>query len=202
MLDRTIFDAMPIPIFLVGADLEVLDLNAAAVQFCGQTKDAVYRRRGGDVLHCLHSTDVPQGCGRGPACVDCLIRNSVSQSLTGQIVSRRRINLQITQDGLTRDLQTLITTCPVSDGSEKQALLMIEDITELSGLKSLVPICANCKKVRNDEQFWQSLEHYLRLNAGVDFSHGICPSCADQLYPDLRQKTTKPAHETSLSEER
>ncbi len=187
MLDRSIFNAIPIPLFVMGADTEILDLNAAAIEFCGQTRDAIYRRRGGDVLHCLHSTNVPQGCGRGPACADCPIRCSVAKCLSGQASTRRRINLQVTQDGETKDLQALITVCPFTNDDGAIALLMLEDITDLSGLKNLIPICAHCKKIRDDEHYWDTLELYLRRHAGVDFSHGLCPACADELYPELRK---------------
>ncbi len=187
MFERTIFDAIPIALFLVTTDLEILDLNVAAARLSESTRDSVYRRRGGDVLHCLHATDVPQGCGRGPACADCAIRDSVKRCLTGQTISRRRANLQVKQGTTTKDLQVLITACPIQNDSEKRGLLMIEDITDLTTLKNLIPICANCKKVRDDDQYWQHLELYFRRHAGVDFSHGICPSCADQLYPELRR---------------
>jgi hypothetical protein len=63
----------------------------------------------------------------------------------------------------------------------------MEDITDLSTLKNLIPICANCKKVRDDDQYWHNLELYFTRHTGVDFSHGICPSCADELYPELRK---------------
>ncbi len=73
-----IMNAIPVPIFLVDDDVRILDLNAAASGAFGLQKEAVYHRRGGDALHCLHSHDVPEGCGGAPACQACVIRNSVA----------------------------------------------------------------------------------------------------------------------------
>jgi PAS domain-containing protein len=187
-LDRTVFDAVPIPMFMVDDDVQILDLNHAAALFCGQDKSAVYRRRSGHVLHCLRSTDVPEGCGKGPACRSCVIRNSVATSVHGQTVSRRRMNLQVAQGLENKELQILVTACPLPDGNKGRALLMMEDITSLSTLKSLIPICMKCKNVRQDDEYWQTLEGYVHEHMGVDFSHGLCPECVHDFYPELREK--------------
>lgn len=183
-LDRTIFEAIPIPTFVVDEEVRILDLNGSASAFCGQDRGQVYRRRGGHVLHCLHSTDVPEGCGKGPSCGSCVIRNSVKSSLDGQIVSRRRMNLQISA----KDLHIQVTACPLPEGQEGRALLMVEDITHLSTLKNLIPICLKCKDVREDEEYWKTLESYVHEHMGVDFSHGLCPKCVNEFYPELRRK--------------
>lgn len=52
-------------------------------------------------------------------------------------------------------------------------------------LKGLIPICANCKKVRNDDGFWEQVEVYIRDHSEADFSHSICPNCIKELYPNI-----------------
>lgn len=61
----------------------------------------------------------------------------------------------------------------------KQAL---DNIKKLQGL---IPICAKCKKIRDDEGFWDQVEVYISKHSDVKFSHGICPDCARLLYPDI-----------------
>ncbi len=56
------------------------------------------------------------------------------------------------------------------------------DVKELRGI---VPICANCKMVRADTGYWQQVEQYVSEHSAAEFSHGICPACVTQLYPDL-----------------
>lgn len=52
-------------------------------------------------------------------------------------------------------------------------------------LEGLIPICANCKKIRNEEDQWQHLEIYISEHSLSEFSHGICPDCARELYPEF-----------------
>jgi hypothetical protein len=52
-------------------------------------------------------------------------------------------------------------------------------------LEGFIPICANCKKIRNKEDQWEQMEKYITQHSLARFSHGICPDCARQLYPDL-----------------
>lgn len=53
---------------------------------------------------------------------------------------------------------------------------------EIKTLNGLIPICCHCKKIRNDEGYWQQVEVYVRDHTHADFSHGICPECAKALY--------------------
>jgi hypothetical protein len=55
-------------------------------------------------------------------------------------------------------------------------------IHEIDTLSGLIPICAHCKKVRNDEGFWEQVETFVRDRSAADFSHSVCPDCAEQLY--------------------
>jgi len=55
---------------------------------------------------------------------------------------------------------------------------------ELATLRSLLPICAHCKKVRDDDGYWDQIDSYIRKHTHVDFTHGICPDCAAELYPE------------------
>jgi len=65
---------------------------------------------------------------------------------------------------------------------ENQQTLLHELQTALSQVKTLqgwIRICANCKRVLNDAGVWEQFESYVHTHAGVDFSHGICPACAE-----------------------
>jgi hypothetical protein len=56
---------------------------------------------------------------------------------------------------------------------------------EVKTLQGLLPICAACKKIRDDQGYWSQIEGYLMKHSEVRFSHGICPDCLRKLYPDL-----------------
>lgn len=57
-------------------------------------------------------------------------------------------------------------------------------------LSGLLPICASCKSVRDDDGYWKQVETYLATHADVTFTHGICPTCFDKLYGDVDLKDT------------
>jgi hypothetical protein len=58
-------------------------------------------------------------------------------------------------------------------------------LKEIRVLKGLIPICANCKKIRDDQGFWHQVESYIAAHAEVAFTHGICPECKLKLYPEF-----------------
>jgi hypothetical protein len=58
-------------------------------------------------------------------------------------------------------------------------------LTQITILRGLIPICANCKKIRDDDGYWHHIELYLAQKIDARFTHGICPQGARKLYPHL-----------------
>lgn len=58
-------------------------------------------------------------------------------------------------------------------------------LNEIKTLRGIVPICASCKKIRDDAGFWQQVDVYVRDHSEAEFSHGICPECMKRLYPEF-----------------
>jgi DNA-binding response OmpR family regulator len=67
----------------------------------------------------------------------------------------------------------------------------LEDaLATIKSLKGLIPICAYCKKIRNDGDYWQQLEIYISEHSEAEFSHGICPDCFDDHLKDELDKNS------------
>lgn len=66
---------------------------------------------------------------------------------------------------------------------EKNAQLQ-EALDNVKTLKGLLPICANCKKIRDDKGYWNQIEEYIENHSDALFSHGLCPECEEKLYGD------------------
>ena len=64
-------------------------------------------------------------------------------------------------------------------------------LTEVKTLSGFIPICASCKKVRNDDGFWDQIEKYILERSDAQFSHSICPECREKLYPELGPSKVK-----------
>jgi len=67
---------------------------------------------------------------------------------------------------------------------ERQKLLikLQNALDEIKTLKGLIPICSHCKKIRDDQGYWNILESYIQKHSEASFSHGMCPECSDKLY--------------------
>jgi ligand-binding sensor domain-containing protein len=67
---------------------------------------------------------------------------------------------------------------------EKELNIRIQEaMVDIKVLGGLIPICAECKKIRNDKGYWDQLEEYIQTHSEAQFTHGICPDCAEKLYP-------------------
>jgi CheY-like chemotaxis protein len=64
----------------------------------------------------------------------------------------------------------------------------LQDVKKLSGL---LPICASCKRIRDENDNWHQIEHYIASHSEADFSHSICPDCAHRLYPEVYPEKEK-----------
>jgi len=78
---------------------------------------------------------------------------------------------------------------------EKLIRKIQKTLTMVNQLSGLLPICASCKKVREDSGYWTQIEAYVQEHSEAEFSHGICPECEEKLYPEFSGKDQ--AHERS-----
>lgn len=60
-----------------------------------------------------------------------------------------------------------------------------EALMHVKRLQGMLPICASCKKIRNDKGYWTEIESYLSMHTDAEFSHGLCPDCIRKLYPEM-----------------
>ncbi|HEY3400377.1 MAG TPA: PAS domain-containing protein [Geothrix sp.] len=65
----------------------------------------------------------------------------------------------------------------ITDRVETQAALDEALASQIRTLQGLLPLCMFCKKIKNDDGYWEALEHYVREHSDADFSHGLCPDC-------------------------
>ena len=75
---------------------------------------------------------------------------------------------------------------------EQETRRLQEALANVRTLSGLIPICACCKKIRDDKGYWNQLELYIQQNSDAIFSHGLCPDCAHQLYPEFAEAPAEP----------
>ena len=76
---------------------------------------------------------------------------------------------------------------------EKEGLIfeLQKALNAVKTLGGLLPICASCKKIRDDKGYWNQIETYIREHSQAEFSHGICPDCIEKLYPEYTSSRKK-----------
>lgn len=183
-----VLDGYPAPTLIVDDDVRAEYVNRAGRRALGLESPPELERalltRGGHLLHCVHAAEVPEGCGRAPACRNCVIRSSVGKALSTDAVHRARAFLQLEAAGGVAEVHVLVSAAPVRARGRRLVVLTMEDVTDLVTLASLVPICFRCRKIRNEEHYWQTVEEYFKEKADIDFSHALCDECLEKYYPE------------------
>ncbi len=129
-LHRAMFDAMPMPVFLVDADASILEYNAAASQLVGSKKHLVLRRRLGEVLDCLHATEAPDGCGHSAACPECGMRKSIQTAARGRRVTRQVATLERRAESKRTKVNLRVGCHPFTFEGHSFNLLVLEGLND------------------------------------------------------------------------
>jgi PAS domain S-box-containing protein len=122
------------------------------------------------------------------------------------IQTRGNVNPIVTKDGRELQIEWYDKTLKDPEGRVVGLLAIGQDITErkqteaereklvgelqkafseIKTLKGILPICASCKRIRDDKGYWNQIEAYIRDRSDAQFSHGICPECREKLYPEF-----------------
>jgi signal transduction histidine kinase/CheY-like chemotaxis protein len=125
-----IYDNAPLIMMLVDAECRVCKANKMAEECAGEDEADLIGRRGGEAWRCLHSLDDPDGCGFGPYCQACRVRDTVIDTLeTGQNHHQVEASLPFLIEGEPRDLTFLLSTARLAVRGEPQVLITVQDIT-------------------------------------------------------------------------
>ena len=97
----------------------------------------------------------------------------------------------MTRDILTApEAATAMLPCAKLAEQERERLIieLQEALAKVKTLSGMLPICASCKKIRDDKGYWQQIEAYISDHSEAEFSHGICPDCAEKIYGKYYKK--------------
>jgi PAS domain S-box-containing protein len=96
------------------------------------------------------------------------------------------------QEALSRLQEEVVQRTNTEEEREKLIGELQAALTEIKTLSGMLPICASCKKIRDDSGYWSQIEVYIGEHSDAEFSHGICPECIESLYPEFRGKIDNP----------
>ncbi len=179
---------------IIAVDLngQIQFMNPIATQLTGWRQDEALGQPLERVLHLVHDNS------------DTML--SPQRFDLAAITSPQAPQLLMTKDGTTRPIEISIAAirddCDIMIGmivsfrdiserrrleAEREQLIgeLQNALAKVKTLRSLIPMCASCKRIRDDAGYWTQIEIYLHDHAATDISHGLCPECARRLYPDF-----------------
>ena len=77
-----------------------------------------------------------------------------------------------------------------------------EALAQVKELRGILFICSSCKKIRDDNGFWDEIEHYIANHSQAEFSHSICPDCEEELYPEFSKRRDSGIDESRSTDDR
>lgn len=152
---------------------------------------ALGRLAGGDIDVILLDLSLPDGTGiktfskvhsQAPAVPIVILTGLDDADSAAKAVSEGAQDYVVKGD---LDGRLLARTIRFAIERQKLLLKLKEARTQISDLAKLIPICSNCKKIRQDTGYWQAIESYITEQSGALVSHGICPDCMRSLYPEI-----------------
>jgi len=183
-----LLNAIPSYVFVFDKDVRVAYCNAAGTELNGDGSMSKLRKVCGEALHCVHSGEEGLACGTTRYCKDCLLRSSIEKAFAGEKVFRLKTGLTVARKRGVNRAELLLSTFPFHHDGTPYVLALLDDVSELNELRSIVPICAWCKKIRDDKKYWRKVEDYVQEHMEVQLTHGICPECSAQVSNDIKSQ--------------
>ncbi|MFH1437331.1 MAG: sigma 54-interacting transcriptional regulator, partial [Pseudomonadota bacterium] len=132
---KTLFATIPCGVLIVDTDRRVHALNNVIERSFGISEAEVINKRGGEALGCIHAYESPKGCGYSDYCANCKVRSTALDAIAGEQVHRNRAEVQVKSGTGVRDLVLLVSAAPMEFDKERLAVVILEDITELTRLR-------------------------------------------------------------------
>jgi len=172
----------------------VLDGDSQAILFVNETANRMLGYGTTDLLGCPFSKVLPEGSA------ELLDEAELVDGVYGPVAFRRAdggtVHADVTAavipwDGRPALLYSLRDVTQRTRMEKERARLigeLREALAAVRQLSGLLPICANCKRIRDDQGYWETVERYISARSDAEFSHGICPTCREELYPELSDR--------------
>ncbi|OGV35395.1 MAG: hypothetical protein A2020_06590 [Lentisphaerae bacterium GWF2_45_14] len=163
---------VPVPIFIVNSDDEVIMLNSPRFEsaekgFCCVHEGELNNWRISKESHCIFCETVHEARKKDEKII-------------------RKGSWQIAAGSSRKELIVLIHATPVTIENDKFVFVALENITEVEQLKGLLPICMECNKIYdNGTSEWIRIDEFITERSPAKFSHGLCPICSERLMDDI-----------------
>jgi PAS domain S-box-containing protein len=186
VLYRLLFENGLDGLMLTSPDGTILDANPAACSILGRTREEILQEGRNGVMD-----------NSDPRLQEMILQRQRTGRAHGEANARRKDSSTFPVElssVVFRDPAGQFKTCIImrditdrkAADAERERLIqeLQEALARVKTLSGLLPVCASCRKIRDKQGAWHSLETYIRTHTEADFSHGICPDCRRKLYPE------------------
>lgn len=173
-------------LMLTSPDGTILDANPSACRILGRTREEILNEGRQGLID-----------GTDPRLPSFIAERKRTGKAHGELTPRRKDGTMfpvefssVVFENPDGDLRTCLIIRDISDRkaaeAEREQLIkeLQEALARVKSLSGLLPICASCRKIRDQQGLWHELEVYIRKHTEADFTHGICPDCRRSLYPE------------------
>jgi PAS domain S-box-containing protein len=182
---KTVLDSVQAGIIVIDPETHIIvGVNAAAGRMFGAPREQLLGR-------VCHERICPAQKGECPITdlgEDLANEEQGLLQADGQELPVLKTAVFVTLAGREHVVESFLDITARKKAEEEQERLIGElqhALAEVRRLSGLLPICASCKKIRDDQGYWQQIEAYIQDHSEAEFSHSVCPECAKKLYPDL-----------------
>jgi len=173
--EKRIINCLSVPVQVIDRDYKIIFMNESARAHHGADPEPI----GKPCYAVSHGLDHP--CWKNDD-IECPVKSVFETGKRERSFHKHRYMGQVI-------VEEIIATALREDGEGVELVVEeFRDVTKLLELREgVLPICANCKRIRGTEGQWHMLEAYFCHHTGADFSHSLCPECLKELYPDLEE---------------
>ena len=187
---RALLESLPMGVIAMDGEGRLRATNSAMRELMGAGEEGSALDGGfGDAVRCINAVLEPEGCGHSAACASCVFFQTARETAAGGTVHQREARVRVRRGATVEEKVLLVSAAPFrAEGVETdiRALVVLQDVTDLHRLRGLISICAGCKRVQRNDKAWEDLEGFIESRSYASFSHGICPECVHERYPQLK----------------
>lgn len=193
---ESLFMENPEPAVYLDPSFKVIDVNPRFIECFGYMLDEIYGKS-------IDKLIIPQGLQKEASTLSKqsekgnvykdVYRKKKDGKLVPVSISAAPIIIDGIHTGTFVIYKDISAQKKAEDEREEVIVKLKKALEEVKTLSGLIPICSHCKKVRDDNGFWDQVEDYIAKRSDADFSHGICPDCMKKYYPKIYEKLQKKA---------
>jgi PAS domain S-box-containing protein len=180
------FDIINDAITIHDRDFNIIRANKAAEELLGMSSAEILKKRCFEFYH--GSASPPKNC---PSCQTLktglpTTAETYESSLNKyiQIKAFPRFDKDRSLIGMVHVVSDITKRKKLEKERENLIFVLTDALFKVNTLSGLLPICASCKKIRDDNGYWKQVDDYIREHSNAEFTHGICPECAEKEFPD------------------